>query len=168
MRRLSGRSSTISARRPRSPASSRASVPRPSALSPAAGPAVGIARSSGTSKLKLVDYPTKYWNSWTPGASIEGRFVNVQSVFVDHLERLWILDVGAAYLGNITSGAPRLHRVDLATNTIVQTCAFNESYAPANSYLNDVRVGTDGKTAYLTNSNNGGLLVVQRRALMQQ
>ena len=111
---------------------------------------------------KLLDYPSKAWNSWTPESpSIEGRFVNVQSVFADHLSRLWVLDVGAAYLANVTAGAPRLHRVDLATNAIVQTCAFNETYAPANSYLNDVRVGTDGRTAYLTNSNNGGLLVVR-------
>lgn len=109
---------------------------------------------------ELVDFPNKAWNSWKPGAAIDGAFVNVQSVFADHLDRLWILDVGAAYLGNVTKGAPRLHLVDLGANAIKKTCSFDEDAAPVNSYINDVRISTDGKTAYITNSNNGGLVVV--------
>lgn len=59
------------------------------------------------------------------------------------------------------TGRRAFFRINLATNTIAQTCGFDETVAPANSYINDVRISTDGKTAYITNSNNGGLLVVE-------
>ena len=54
---------------------------------------------------ELVDFPNKVWNSWKAGAAIDDVFVNVQSVFADHFDRLWILDVGAAYLEGVVYGA---------------------------------------------------------------
>ena len=57
---------------------------------------------------RIAPYPNAAMNSWKAGDDPSVGFVNVQSVFVDHFDRLWILEPGAAYLGNITRGAPRL------------------------------------------------------------
>jgi len=108
---------------------------------------------------KLVPYPNAHWNSWKGGSdSTEQKFICVQSVFVDHFERLWILDPAAAFLGNVTSA--KLIQVDLKTDTVVRTYHFPDSIAPAHSYLNDVRISADGKFAFLTDSNLGGLGVL--------
>ena len=109
---------------------------------------------------KVIAYPNAEMNSWRAGEPASSGFVNVQSVFVDHLDRLWILEPGAAYLGNITPGAPRLYHVDLATNKVIRTYTFDLTAAPSHSYLNDVRISTDGRTAFLTDSNVGGLRVL--------
>ena len=39
--------------------------------------------------------------------------MNAQSVFIDHMERLWVLDVGAAFLGNVTKKGPKIVLVDM-------------------------------------------------------
>ena len=108
----------------------------------------------------LAPYPNAAMNSWKAGDDPSVGFVNVQSVFVDHFDRLWILEPGAAYLGNITRGAPRLYHVDLSTNKVVRTYHFDLAAAGDTSYLNDVRISADGKTAFLTDSNIGGLRVL--------
>ena len=41
-----------------------------------------------------VAYPNAAMNSWRPGDPATVGFVNVQSVFVDHFDRLWILEPG--------------------------------------------------------------------------
>ena len=68
--------------------------------------------------------------------------------------------LGAAYLANITTGAPRLYHVDMKTDKVVRTYSFDLEAAPHHSYLNDVRISTDGRTAFLTDSNTGGLRVL--------
>lgn len=65
---------------------------------------------------ELVPYPNLEWNSWETGVDTKDKFVCVQSVFVDHMARLWILDPAAAFLGNVT-GTARLFQFDLATDT---------------------------------------------------
>jgi len=109
---------------------------------------------------KLVPYPDPKWNAWKAGDSPEGAFVCVQSVFVDHFDRLWILDPAAAFLGNVTKGGARLFQVDMATNSVVKTFVFDDQIAPDHSYLNDVRISADGNYAFLTDSNLGGLKVL--------
>eukprot|EP01062_Namystynia_karyoxenos_P028292 TRINITY_DN21455_c1_g2_i1.p1 TRINITY_DN21455_c1_g2~~TRINITY_DN21455_c1_g2_i1.p1 ORF type:complete len:398 (+),score=87.42 TRINITY_DN21455_c1_g2_i1:75-1196(+) len=108
----------------------------------------------------LVPYPDRAWNSWTDGAPPGNMFVSVQSVVVDHMDRLWIVDPGAAYHGNITPGAPKLLRVNLTTNAVEQIIRFAPEVAPTRSYLNDIRVSADGRWGFLSDSTAGGLVVV--------
>jgi hypothetical protein len=107
---------------------------------------------------KLVPFPSSYYNSWNSSADSNDKFINIQSVFVDHFDRLWVLDVGAAFLGNVTAGkgAAKLILVDLGTNKIQKVYPLDEIVSP-NSYINDVRISVDGNHAFLTDSNLGGL-----------
>jgi sugar lactone lactonase YvrE len=129
------------------------------------GPSVAEVRADGST----VPYPNEELNTWKKGEDGSDKFVCIQSVFIDHYDRLWILDPGNAYLGtaivdgalpNITKNAPKLMRVNLTTNQVEQTIHFDETVAPIHSYLNDVRVSVDGKWAFMSDSNMGGIKVV--------
>ena len=106
---------------------------------------------------KLVPYPNQYLNSWNGSTDTNDKFINVQSVFIDHFDRLWILDTGAAFLGNVSAGkgAAKLIRMNLTTNQIEKVYPL-EIVSP-HSYINDVRISVDGTHAFLTDSNLGGL-----------
>ncbi len=67
------------------------------------------------------------------------HFVNVQSVVVDPMDRLWALDTGAPMLKNTVPGGPKLVCIDLKTNRIVKTILLPPESAGLNSYMNDVR-----------------------------
>lgn len=107
-----------------------------------------------------VPYPGEEINSWQPETSPEGKFVCVQSIVIDSRDQLWVLDPGAIYWGDVIQGAPKLVQVDLATNAVVKTIAFDDSVAPAKAYLNDVRFNAAGTHAYVSDSNLGHIVVV--------
>ncbi|MDR5835928.1 L-dopachrome tautomerase-related protein [Caballeronia sp. LZ034LL] len=112
----------------------------------------------------LRPYPDAEWNTWrnarrdevTPG----DHWVCVQSVVADTRGNLWVIDPGAPAQSLIVPGAPKLVRIDLASNRVARTYAFDESIAPQGSYLNDVRISPDGRTAYITDSGVRGAIVV--------
>lgn len=105
-------------------------------------------------------FPDKRWNTWNLSLSPEDRFVCVQSVYIDRENFLWILDPANPKFRGVMSNGPKLLKVDLATNRIVQKIFFDESVAPRASYLNDVRIDTKRWYAYLTDSGTGALIVV--------
>ncbi len=101
-------------------------------------------------KGKAVAYPNEAVNDWAgrnkanPNAFLDERvnqthFVNVQSVVVDPMDRLWALDTGAPMLKNTVPGGPKLVCIDLKTNRIVKTILLPPETAGLNSYMNDVR-----------------------------
>jgi sugar lactone lactonase YvrE len=105
-----------------------------------------------------VPWPDATWNSWGPGAPAESRFVAVQSVVIDDQDRLWVVDTGnPQFKGVITP--PRLQQFDL-TGRLLRTYAFPPEVSSGNSYLNDVRIDTKNGVAYLTDSQAGGLVVL--------
>ncbi len=105
-------------------------------------------------------YPDERWNDWSPGKPPEDRFVCVQSVHVDRDDFLWVLDPANPWFRGVVENGPKLVRIDLASNEVVQVVRFGESVAPARSYLNDVRVDTEREIAYITDSGLGALVVV--------
>ncbi|KAK5083713.1 hypothetical protein LTR05_006217 [Lithohypha guttulata] len=109
------------------------------------------------------------------GANYQDYFLGVQSVAIDPLERLWILDTGRALTPNGTLvpasyGGAKLVAVDLATNTINQTIVLPPTAAYPNSYVNDVRIdlrpnvtASGQGVAYVTDSSQqgqNGLIIV--------
>ncbi len=109
---------------------------------------------------KPVAYPSEEWN----GAGAPAKhFVCVQSVYVDESDSLWILDPAAPKMQETVKGGPKLVKVDLVKNAVVQTILFSESVAPKKSYLNDVRVDTKTQTAFITDSGLGAIVVVDLR-----
>ncbi len=102
-------------------------------------------------------FPNEEWNK--PGDA-GSHFVCVQSVVVDDQDNLWILDPAAPKMGEIVKGGPKLVKVDLRTNQVVQTIPFGEEIAPKKSYLNDVRIDTAANVAFITDSGLGAIVVV--------
>lgn len=113
---------------------------------------------------QIKPYPDGEWNSWrntkrdeiTP----ENHWICVQSVVADGKGSLWVLDPAAPATERTIKGGPKLVQIDLSTNRVVKVIPFNEKVAPTASYLNDVRFSPDGGYAYITDSGQGALVVV--------
>jgi len=124
---------------------------------------------SAVSVAELVDggvkpYPDQEWNAWRNAKKDEitpdDHWVCVQSIVADGRGSLWVLDPAAPAQAHLVAGGAKLVRIDLATDKVVQTIAFDEDVAPQGSYLNDVRFSNDGNYAYITDSGVVGALVV--------
>ena len=113
---------------------------------------------------QLRPFPDTEWNSWRNARKDEvtarDHWVCVQSVVADRRGNLWVLDPAAPAQGSVVPMGPKLVRIDLATNRVAQTIAFDTTAAPQGSYLNDVRFSPDGRTAYITDSGARGALLV--------
>ncbi len=108
-----------------------------------------------------VPYPDDSWNNWREEEIDPAeRFVCVQSLYVDDLDRLWILDAANPRFQGVVSGAAKLLMINLETDTVERVYRFDDSVALKNSYLNDVRVDTDRNIAYMTDSGQGGIVVL--------
>lgn len=107
---------------------------------------------------QTVAYPNAQINRPDPN-NLSGSFVSVQSVVVDPLDRLWILDTGSINFAPTQPGGPKLIGVDLAQNRIFKTIEFPQGVALPTTYLNDVRFdlrrGTAG-IAFITDSSDKG------------
>ena len=102
-------------------------------------------------------FPNEEWNK--PGLPAS-HFVCVQSVVVDDQDTLWVLDPAAPKMQEIVKGGPKLIKIDLQANQVVQTIPFSEDIAPAKSYLNDIRIDPRSETAFITDSGKGAIIIV--------
>lgn len=109
-----------------------------------------------------VPYPDPDVNKWTGAEDPHDQLVSVQSVVVDPVGRLWLLDTGAPSFGPVIPGGAKLVEVDLETDRIVRVIRPTEAMTPT-TYLNDVRFDLSrGRAgfAYLTDSQAVGALIV--------
>jgi len=104
-------------------------------------------------------YPNLEMNSWKTGDGGIEKWVSVQAVYVDDQDQLWVVDPAAPFFGEVYQGSNKLVRINLATNAIERVYRL-DGVADKGSYINDVRVDTQRQVAYLTNSSQGGLVVV--------
>jgi sugar lactone lactonase YvrE len=114
---------------------------------------------------EVVPFPDQAWND-PSGDDDASAFVSVQSIVVDPLDRLWVLDTGAPMFQETKPGGPKLVRVDLDSGQVAQVITFDQAVALPTTYLNDVRFdlrrGPAG-IAYITDSSDqgpNGLIVV--------
>lgn len=104
-------------------------------------------------------YPDKAMNSWKEGEDGKNKWVCVQAVYVDEENYLWVVDPACPYMEQVYDNSYKLAKLNLATNSIEEVYRFG-GILSEKSYINDVRVDTHRKVAYLTNSNEGGIVVV--------
>ena len=95
-----------------------------------------------------------------PNKELAASFSCVQSVYVDDKDKLWILDTGKPRGKQAVAGSAKLYKVDLQQNKLLWQYAFPAEVDLATSYLNDVRVDTKRGYAYLTDSTQGGIIVL--------
>ncbi|RZM03790.1 MAG: gluconolactonase, partial [Pedobacter sp.] len=111
-------------------------------------------------------YPNLEWNKFVPEQSAN-HFVNVQDLFTDDKNSLWVLDSKAAdnasVFGSEQSGSKegkfKLLRIDLASNQVIRTYAF-EDLPKDKSALNDVVVDTKRQLAYLSDPGLHALVIL--------
>ncbi|MFC2103382.1 L-dopachrome tautomerase-related protein [Bacteroidota bacterium] len=108
---------------------------------------------------QLIEYPNARWNTWGSSTPPANHFVCVQSVYIDDENFLWILDP-ASLNGIVIEGGAKLLKIDLESDSVIQKIYFDELTAPPESYLNDIRVDTEKKYAYITESGLGAIIVV--------
>ncbi|RJK98310.1 gluconolaconase [Vallicoccus soli] len=105
-----------------------------------------------------VPFPDERWNS-PAGDDDATAFVSVQSIVVDPLDRLWVLDTGSPLFRPTRPGGPKLVCVDLERDEVVRVITFPPDVALPTTYLNDVRFdlrrGTAG-TAFISDSADQG------------
>lgn len=111
-------------------------------------------------------YPDKSWNA--EDGRPDSHFVNVQDIYVDTEDQLWVLDAKPSSAGSVfgKDGLPesqqgqfKLIQIDLANNKVVRQYTFDD-LDKAKSGLNDVRVDTDKKLAYLSDPGQAGIVVL--------
>ena len=109
-------------------------------------------------KGKTIAYPDEALNQ-TNENDLAAALVSVQSVVVDPLDRLWILDTGSQMFQPTKYGGPKLVCVNLTTGRVVKKILFQQDVALPTTYLNDVRFdlrrGSEGM-AYITDSSQNG------------
>ena len=105
---------------------------------------------------KIIAFPDNEWQN----RNNKNSFIAVQSVFIDKLNRLWVLDTRNPQFSGVKDGGPVLYQFNLENNSLNKVYRFSkESYAP-DSYFNDVRIDIENNFAYITDSGNGALIVL--------
>jgi sugar lactone lactonase YvrE len=107
---------------------------------------------------RLVAYPNEAANQ-TDSDNPAAAFVSVQSVVVDPVDRLWILDTGSPMFQPTRYGGPKLICVDLESDRIAKTILFPQEVALPTTYLNDIRFDLrrgGGGMAFITDSSDQG------------
>jgi sugar lactone lactonase YvrE len=111
-------------------------------------------------------YPNATWCLWNESVRNEPQkhWVCPQSVYADKTGMLWVLDPASPGLKGTVPGGPKLVKIDPKTDQVVQNISFPESVASRKSYLNDVRIDTQNNYAYITESGEGSLVVVDLKS----
>jgi sugar lactone lactonase YvrE len=104
-------------------------------------------------------YPNLYMNSFQPSDGGKDKWVCVQAVVTDEENNLWVVDPASPKMAGVYNNSHKLVKINLNNNTVERTYLF-AGVAGAQSYMNDVRVDDQRQYAYLTNSNEGGIVVV--------
>lgn len=105
-------------------------------------------------------YPDAEINRYSDANELSRMFVCVQSVYADNRENLWILDAANPKFEGVVAGGAKLVKVNLRKDEIEEIYYFDESVVLENSYLNDVRIDNNSKTAYITDSGMGALIIL--------
>jgi sugar lactone lactonase YvrE len=118
-----------------------------------------VVEAGGENNQHKLPFPNLYMNSWQPGDNGKDKWVCVQAVYADDKNNLWIVDPASPEMEGVYQNSHKLVKINLGTNAIDRTYYF-EGVTGAGSYINDVRVDHQRQYAYLTNSREGGIVVV--------
>ncbi len=113
-----------------------------------------------TGKDKFTPYPNQQWNDWEIGEPVnDSVFVAVQSVVASDDGLLYVIDTRNPEFKGVV-GVPLIFVFDLKKNTLVKTYQIDKKAFGANSYVNDIRIDNQRGYAYMTDSGQAGLIVL--------
>jgi len=111
---------------------------------------------------ELAAYPDSAWNM---GGAYEAHFLQVQDLFVDAEDKLWVLDSKPGSGGNIfgdtaaVAGQFKLVKIDTRSNEVEKVYLF-EDLDKSKSALNDVRIDVEKNLAYLSDPGQAAIVVL--------
>jgi sugar lactone lactonase YvrE len=97
--------------------------------------------------------------SWKEGDDGQNKWVCVQAVYIDDQDYLWVVDPACPNMEKVYKDSYKVVKFNLTTNSIENVYRFHDVLSKK-SYINDIRVDTKRQVAYLTNSNEGGIVVI--------
>jgi sugar lactone lactonase YvrE len=106
-----------------------------------------------------VPYPDSAYNNWTPQDSGLKKWICAMAVTIDDQDNLWVVDPASPQLEGVIKNSQKLVRINLSKDSVEQTYSLAGT-TDNGSYINDVRIDTHSHTAYLTNSTEGGIVIV--------
>jgi sugar lactone lactonase YvrE len=127
---------------------------------------------SGPHKYSLVEilpgnkvrpYPDEAMNSWKDGDSGMKKWVCVQAVYIDDSNSMWVVDPASPKQKGVYNNSQKLVKINLSSNNVERVYAL-QGATDNHSYINDVRVDTKTQYAYLTNSSEGGIVIVDLKS----
>lgn len=114
---------------------------------------------------KEIAFPDDTWNSSISDS--RSSFVNVQDLYIDTDDKLWVLDSkpssGGSIFGN-NGGIPaqgyfKLVKINLKTNSVDKVYTFDD-LDKAHSGLNDIRIDTEKGLGYLSDPGQAAIIVL--------
>lgn len=108
---------------------------------------------------KTIPFPDLHWNSWAGNTTDNNQFICVQSMYVDDTNLLWVLDTGYELSTDSTKGA-RLFCFDPDNNILIHEYFLPVEKITGKAYLNDFRIDHKNHAVYFTDSQVGGIVVL--------
>jgi sugar lactone lactonase YvrE len=125
---------------------------------------------------KRIPFPDREWNKYLP-ESPDDHFLNVQALYADENDCLWVLDSAPGGGGVPKGGSPgkgrfKLLRIDLRDNKVKRIYRF-EDLPRDRSALNDVNIDNQRQLAYLSDPGLSAIVVLdlktgKSRVLLQK
>ncbi|MFD2934473.1 L-dopachrome tautomerase-related protein [Spirosoma flavum] len=115
-----------------------------------------VNRKDGTGERR--PYPNAEWNQWD-SLNPQNRFINVQALFVDQTNALWVLDPANPADQPPISAGIKLMKINLATNQVEKIYRFDD-LPRERMGLNDVQVDARRQVAYLSDPKRSAIVVL--------
>lgn len=107
-------------------------------------------------------YPNAEWNQWD-SLKAQTRFINVQALFVDQTNTLWVLDPASPAGQKALPEGIKLVKINLKTNQVEQVFRFTDLPRESTA-LNDVQVDSRQQVAYLSDPGRAAIVVLDLKS----
>jgi sugar lactone lactonase YvrE len=111
-------------------------------------------------------YPNTEWNKWD-SLKAQTRFINVQALFVDQTNTLWVLDPASPAGQRAIPEGIKLVKINLETNQIEKVYRFTD-LPRERTALNDVQVDSRQQVAYLSDPGRAAIVVLDLNSGMSR
>lgn len=96
------------------------------------------------------------------GSDKQNHFLCVQAVVIDEKDYMWVVDAGYAKNADGNNKGQKLVKINLRKDEVEKVYSLYPELS-LKSYANDIRIDTKKQIAYLTNSGEGGIIIVNLR-----